>query len=57
MALLLRLALVNLRLTSGQRMPLQTFLKQFPIDGLTRDRSLTRCDNHDSWPGITQPAA
>ena len=24
----------------------QTLLKQFPIDGLPRDRSLTRCDNH-----------
>ena len=27
-------------------MPLKTLLEEIPIDGLGRDRSLTRCDNH-----------
>ncbi|MEK6762221.1 MAG: hypothetical protein AABY96_05845 [Nitrospirota bacterium] len=40
MALLLRLALVDLRLKSGQRMPLQTLLAK------SRLMDLTRCDNH-----------
>lgn len=44
--LLALFALRGLFPETRQRVPTKILLEQIPIDGLSRDRSLTRCDNH-----------